>query len=155
MTSAEKRRSSKSAKKSPVAAVGKDLAAKERASAVVEKFKAWRTANKLSQRQAAAVMVMHDLPVSIPSIQSWEQGVQLPGMFAAKALETFLEQHPKITDAPVYGRWKSPNKDVAEIHKLRKTGMTLLSIAQRFGISESAVSRICAGHRRAKAELTS
>ena len=40
MTSAEKRRSSKSAKKSPAAAVGKDLAAKERASAVVEKFKA-------------------------------------------------------------------------------------------------------------------
>ena len=43
-----------------------------------------------------------------------------------------------------------PNKDIAEIHKLRKTAMTSLSIAQRFGISESAVSRICAGHRRAK-----
>jgi hypothetical protein len=82
--------------------------------------------------------------------QSWEQGVQFPGTFATKALETFLEQDPVITDAPVYGRWKSPNKDIAEIHKLRKTGMTLLSIAQRFGISESAVSRICAGHRRAR-----
>jgi hypothetical protein len=62
----------------------------------------------------------------------------------------FTEQHPKITDAPVYGRWKSPNKDIAEIRKLRKSGLTLLSIAQRFGISGSAVSRICAGNRRAR-----
>jgi transcriptional regulator with XRE-family HTH domain len=150
MTSAEKRRSSKSVRKSSAVGAGTGVAAKERAFTVVEKLKAWRAANKLSQRQAAAVMGMHDLPVSIPSLQSWEQGVQFPGMFATKALETFLEQHPKITDAPVYGRWKNPNKDVAEIHKLRKTGMTLLSIAQRFGISESAVSRICAGNRRAK-----
>jgi transcriptional regulator with XRE-family HTH domain len=145
MNASTKLRSSKSVKKSPAVAAGK-----ERASAVVEKFKAWRTANKLSQRQAAAVMGMHDLSVSIPSIQSWEQGVTSPGKFATKALETFLEQHPRITDAPVYGRWKSPDKDIAEIHKLRKSGMTLLSIAQRFGITESAVSRICAGHRRAK-----
>jgi transcriptional regulator with XRE-family HTH domain len=49
----------------------------------------------------------------------------------------------------VYGRWKSPDKDIAEIHKLRKSGMTLLSIGERFGLSESAVSRICAGNRRA------
>jgi transcriptional regulator with XRE-family HTH domain len=150
MNASEKRRSFKSLKKLPADTTGKDMIAKERASKVVEKFKAWRAANKLSQRQAAAVMGMHDFPVSIPSIQSWEQGVQTPGKLAAKALEAFLEQHPKITDAPVYGRWKSPNKDIAEIHKLRKSGMTLLSIAQRFGISESAVSRICAGHRRAK-----
>jgi transcriptional regulator with XRE-family HTH domain len=145
-----KLRPSKSVKNSSTDAAGKDLSAKERGSAIVQRFKEWRQANKLSQRQAAAVMGIYDLPVSIPSIQSWEQGVQTPGKLAAKALETFLEQHPKITDAPAYGRWKSPNKDVAEIHKLRKTGMTLLSIAQRFGISESAVSRICAGHRRAK-----
>lgn len=150
MNASEKRRSFKSLKKLPAATTGKDMAAKERASTVVEKFKAWRAANKLSQRQAAAVMGMHDFPVSIPSIQSWEQGVQPPGKLAAKALEVFLERHPKITDAPVYGRWKSPNKDIAEIHKLRKSGMTLLSIAQQFGISESAVSRICAGNRRAK-----
>jgi transcriptional regulator with XRE-family HTH domain len=145
MNVSTKLRSSKSVKKSPTAAAGK-----ERASAVIEKLKAWRTANKLSQRQAAAVMGMHDFPVSIPSIQSWEQGVQTPGKLAARALEAFLEQHPKITDAPAYGRWKSPNKDIAEIRKLRKSGMTLLSIAQRFGISESAVSRICAGNRRAR-----
>jgi transcriptional regulator with XRE-family HTH domain len=150
MTSAEKPRSSKSVKRLLATITGSGVAAKERASAVVDKFKVWRKANKLSQRQAAAVMGMHDLPVSIASIQSWEQGIQFPGMFATKALETFLEQHSKITDAPVYGRWKTPNKDIAEIRKLRKSGMTLLSIAQRFGISESAVSRICAGHRRAK-----
>jgi transcriptional regulator with XRE-family HTH domain len=53
----------------------------------VEKLKAWRAANKLSQRQAAAVMGMYDLPVSIPSIQSWEQGVRTPGKLAARALE--------------------------------------------------------------------
>src|ERR1700692_1558146 len=112
MTSSAKLRSSKGVRKLPDVAAGRDLESKERASAVVKKFKAWRMANKLSQRQAAAVMGMHDLPVSIPSIQSWEQGVQFPGIFATKALETFLEQHSKITDAPVYGRWKSPNRDV-------------------------------------------
>ena len=89
MNASIKLRSSKSVKKLPATTIGKDLAAKERASSVVEKFKAWRTANKLSQRQAAAVMGMHDWPVSIPSIQSWEQGVQFPGKFATKALENF------------------------------------------------------------------
>ena len=94
---------------------------------------------------------MHDFPVSIPAIQSWKQGVTAPGKLAAKALEAFLEQHPKITDAPKFGRWSSPNKDVPEIRNLRKSGMTLLSIGERFGLSESAVSRICAGNRRATA----
>jgi len=150
MIASEKRRSSKSVRKSPTFAAGTGVAAKERASAVVEKLKAWRTANKLSQRQAAAVMGIQDLPVSIPAIQSWEQGVTSPGKLAARALETFLEQHPKIADAPKFGRWSVPNKDVPEIRKLRKSGMTLFSIAQRFGLSESAVSRICAGNRRAE-----
>jgi hypothetical protein len=62
----------------------------------------------------------------------------------SKDLETFLAQYPKITDAPVYGRWKSPSKDVPEIRNLRMAGITLLSTGQRFGLSESAVSRICA-----------
>ena len=107
MTSAEKRRSSKSVRKLPAVAAGTGVAAKERASAVVEKLKAWRTANKLSQRQAAAVMGMHDLPVSIPSIQSWEQGVQTPGKLAARALETFLERF-RLTNHMVGGVGAGP-----------------------------------------------
>jgi hypothetical protein len=46
-------------------------------------------------------------------------------------------------------RWKSPvsKEAVTEIRKPREGGMALLTIAQRFGISESAVSRICAGNK--------
>src|ERR1700730_16833785 len=55
---------------------------------------------------------------------------------------------------PVISR-RTVNK--AEIRALRKQGLTLLSLAQRFKISESGVSRICSekqrpsGRRRTKA----
>jgi transcriptional regulator with XRE-family HTH domain len=150
MIASEKRRSSRNLAKSPAVSTAKGLSVKGRTSTAIEKLKEWRKVNNLSQRQAVEVMGMRDFPVTAASLKSWEQGVTIPGKFAARALEAFLEQHPKITDAPVYGRWSSPNKDVPEIRKLRKSGMTLLSIGQRFGLSESAVSRICAGNRRAK-----
>jgi transcriptional regulator with XRE-family HTH domain len=151
MTASEKRRSSRNLAKSPAISTAKNLSVKGRTSPIIEKLKEWRKNNNLSQRQAVEVMGMRDFPVTAASLKSWEQGVTSPGKLASKALESFLVQHPKITDAPVYGRWKSPNKDVGEIRKLRKSGMTLLSIGERFGLSESAVSRICAGNRRATA----
>jgi len=151
MTASKKRRSFRDPAKLAAVTMAQDLSVKGRTSPVIEKLKEWRKNNNLSQRQAVEVMGMRDFPVTAASLKSWEQGVTAPGKLAAKALEAFLEQHPRITDAPVYGRWKSPNKDVGEIRKLRKSGMTLLSIGERFGLSESAVSRICAGNRRATA----
>jgi len=150
MNASETRHSSKNLKKLPDVTSGKDLSVRERCSPVIAKLKKWRKTNNLSQRQAVEVMDMRDFPVTAASLKSWEQGVTVPGKLAAKALDAFLEQHPKITDAPKFGRWSAPNKNVPKIRKLRMTGMTLLSIGQKFGLSESAVSRICAGNRRAK-----
>jgi hypothetical protein len=45
-------------------------------------------------------------------------------------------------------------EDIAHILKLRQGGMTLSNIAQRYGITESAVSLICAGKRTRKARGT-
>jgi transcriptional regulator with XRE-family HTH domain len=116
------------------------------------KLKAWRKTNKLSQRQAAEVMASHDFPVLVETLQRWEGGFRSPGRLISKVLETFLRDHEIITDPPVYGRWKRPVSEeaVEEIRKLREGGIPLLTIAQRFGISESSVSRICSGNRRAK-----
>jgi hypothetical protein len=77
------------------------------------------------------------------TLQKWEVGFRSPGRFAAKAMEHFLDEHPTIDDPPVVGRWKN------QLPELRENGATLLTIAERFGISESSVSRICAGNRRA------
>lgn len=118
----------------------------------MEKLKSWRKTNNLSQRQAVAVMESSGLEVPLLTLQKWEGGFRSPGRFALSALDQFLEQHPTVTDAPVYGRWKTtmPDSKVSEMRKLRANGMSLLSLAERFGISESSVSRICRGERRAK-----
>lgn len=47
---------------------------------------------------------------------------------------------------------KVSDAQVEEIRKLRESGTTLLSIAEQFHITESSVSRICAGNQRQKAE---
>jgi transcriptional regulator with XRE-family HTH domain len=119
-------------------------------SPAIKRLKQWRYVNHLSQRQAIDVMKARDFKVALTTLQAWEQRNIHPGHFTEKALDAFLEQFPTITDAPTYGRWVTPEKKIAEIHKLRKTGATLASIGEKFGLSESAVSRICAGNRRAK-----
>jgi DNA-binding transcriptional regulator YiaG len=90
--------------------------------------------------------------LSIPyhTLEVWDTGVRNPGRFAAQVLSKFLEDHPVITDAPRYTRHKISPEQVTEIHRLRKQSLTLGQIAQKFGISESSVSRICSGSRRAK-----
>jgi DNA-binding transcriptional regulator YiaG len=145
----EKRERFRQLKTLPNLGTPKELAVKQHTAklpAVVQKLKAWRKTNKLSQRQAAAVMNAHDLPVLLETLQRWEGGFRSPGRLISKVLEAFLRDHPSITDAPVFGRWKNPVSEeaVTEIRKLRKSGMTLVTIGQRFGISESVVSRICA-----------
>src|SRR5215469_16388550 len=108
---------------------------------VIAKLKAWRTANKLSQRQAVEVMNARDVPVRLRTFQAWEVRARYPEVFTARALEAFLSQYPTITDPPIFGRWKDKvsEEQVTEILKLRQQGMTLTQIAQRYGITEGAV----------------
>jgi transcriptional regulator with XRE-family HTH domain len=151
----EKRARFRALKTLPNLITGKDPAVKQRDDtlpAVVQKLKAWRKTNKLSQRQAVEVMASHDFPVLVETLQRWEIGFRKPGRLISKVLEAFLRDHQIIAAPPVYGRWKRPVSEeaVEEIRKLREGGMPLLTIAQRFGISDSAVSRICSKNRRAK-----
>jgi DNA-binding transcriptional regulator YiaG len=74
--------------------------------AVIQRLKAWREANKLSQRQAVAVMQARECPITLSTLQAWERSWRSPGQLASKALVAFLSQYPTITDAPVYGRWR-------------------------------------------------
>jgi hypothetical protein len=103
----------------PSVSTAKTLAAKQRGaktSAIVERFKAWRHSNGLSQRQAALVMQERGVDLPLLTLQKYEIHDRLPGRFAAQAIERFLDEHPVITDAPVLGRWKNqfPDSKVAE-----------------------------------------
>ena len=121
---------------------------------VVARLKAWRTKNNLSQRQAVMVLQANGFKLSTGAIQKWEGGFLAPGRMATLALTYFLNEHPTITDPPKVraskdhrGRpsgWNPalPESKVAEIRALRAQGLTLLSIAERLGVSESTVSRI-------------
>ena len=118
------------------------------APAIIHKLRAWRAKNSLSSRASAIVMNARGFVVSHRTLESWDSGARVPSRFAAQALESFLAQHPIITDAPKYARDKLSDEQVAEIRAMRNNGDELLTIAQRFGISESAVSRLARGERR-------
>jgi DNA-binding transcriptional regulator YiaG len=66
------------------------------AAPVIERLKAWRQANNLSQTQAVEVMLAAGLPVKLKTLQGWESGRHSPQPIAAAALERFLDQHPTI-----------------------------------------------------------
>ena len=72
---------------------------------IVQRLRAWRRRNGLSQRAAAEVMQAHDCPVSISTLQAWEQGRHQPGKLAERMLGVFLKEHPIIENPPKYGRW--------------------------------------------------
>jgi DNA-binding transcriptional regulator YiaG len=119
--------------------------------AVIMKLRKWREANGgLSARQTSSVMEARGLMIPYHTLESWESGARKPGRFAAEALSKFLEDHPNVDDAPQYMRHKISPEQVTEILALRKQDLTLGAIAQKFNISESSVSRICSGSRRAK-----
>ena len=118
--------------------------------AIIHKLRAWKLENSLSARASAAVMNARGLVISFRTLEAWNSGLRTPSRFAAQALENFLAQHPVITDAPKYQRYKLTDEQVAEIRQLRENGGDLVSIAARFGISESAVSRLARGKRRKK-----
>lgn len=64
---------------------------------VIQQLIRWRKANRLSQAQAAHVLVDAGLPVSVRTLQSWEIGRRSPQPLSAAALARFLEEHPSVS----------------------------------------------------------
>jgi DNA-binding transcriptional regulator YiaG len=64
---------------------------------VIERLKAWRETNNLSQAQAVEAMLAAGLPAKLKTLQGWEIGRHSPQPITAAALERFLDQHPTIT----------------------------------------------------------
>jgi transcriptional regulator with XRE-family HTH domain len=123
---------------------------------IMQKLKAWRKKNGMSQR--SAVKVLNDGGVKLPlaTYQKYEGGFLNPGRWALAAIERFLDDHKTVTDPPTFGRWKKPlpAEQKTEIRKLRKNGVSILSLAQKFEISESGVSRICSDKPRTRTPKT-
>jgi transcriptional regulator with XRE-family HTH domain len=89
-----------------VATLEKFLGAQERLSAarrrktispVIERLKAWRQANNLSQSEAVEVLLAAGLPVKLRTLQDWETARRSPRPLSASALDRFLDEHPAIT----------------------------------------------------------
>jgi transcriptional regulator with XRE-family HTH domain len=122
-------------------------------SSVIDELRAWRERNGLSQRQAAEVLVAGGVPVVLSTLARWEIGYRRPGRLAAALLKEFLKRHAKVKGV-VERRYRKAAPTVsaavvARVRDLRASGKTLREIGRQVGISESAVSRICAGSRRA------
>jgi transcriptional regulator with XRE-family HTH domain len=64
---------------------------------VIERLKAWREVNNLSQSQAVKILIAEGLPAKLRTLQDWEIGRHSPQPITAAALERFLDQHPRIT----------------------------------------------------------
>ena len=60
---------------------------------VIERLKAWREANHLSQSQAVEVLVAAGLPAKLRTLQDWETGRRSPRGLSISALERFLNEH--------------------------------------------------------------
>jgi len=84
-----------------VAAIARFLAEKEKLSTksgqksvapVIERLKAWREANNLSQSQAVKLLNAAGLPAKVKTLQGWEIGRHSPQAITAAALEQFLAQ---------------------------------------------------------------
>ena len=67
---------------------------------VVERLKAWREANSLSQSQAVEFLIAAGLPAKLKTLQGWEIGRHSPQAITAAALERFLDQHPTHRSLP-------------------------------------------------------
>ncbi len=81
-------------KKSEASALQKSVAP------VIERLKAWREANNLSQSQAVQILLAAGLPAKVRTLQAWEIGRHSPQAITAAALERFLDEHPKIDHRP-------------------------------------------------------
>ncbi len=67
---------------------------------VIERLKAWREVNNLSQSEAVEVLRSAGLPAKVKTLQAWEIGRNSPQPITPPALEQFLDQHPRITHPP-------------------------------------------------------
>jgi transcriptional regulator with XRE-family HTH domain len=67
---------------------------------VIERLKAWREANNLSQSQAVEALIVAGLPAKLKTLQGWEIGRHSPQPITAAALERFLDQHPANPSPP-------------------------------------------------------
>jgi transcriptional regulator with XRE-family HTH domain len=118
----------------------------------MKRLVAWRIRNGLSQRGAVEVLGRLDFgEIALGTLQKWEEEARAPGRFTAKCLSRFLDEHPVIKDVPRGGGLRkdpTPAGTVAKIVKARGAGETLRAIGERFGISESSVSKIAKGTRR-------
>ena len=85
-----------------VAALARFLAEQEKLSTtsgqktvapVVERLKAWRQANNLSQSQAVELLIAAGLPAKLKTLQGWESERHSPHPITAAALAQFLDQH--------------------------------------------------------------
>jgi transcriptional regulator with XRE-family HTH domain len=125
---------------------------KKKMSAVIQKLKEWRKRNSLSQKQAIDVMAVRQFKFAYSTLVKYEGGFSSPDRFTAEAIERFLYQYPVIDDAPNYGRQTDPlpAEKVEQIKALRAQDLDMKTIGEQLGISESSVSRILGGKRRAR-----
>ena len=67
----------------------------QRQSLLIDRFKAWRTAQGLSQAKAAQVLTGAGLPIAVRTLQQWEIGRRSPQSVTVAALERFLVEQEK------------------------------------------------------------
>jgi DNA-binding transcriptional regulator YiaG len=72
-----------------------------RLSPLIVRFKAWRTAQGLSQSKAARALGDAGLPIALRTLQQWEIGRRSPQSVTAAALERFLAEQEKFSKARV------------------------------------------------------
>jgi transcriptional regulator with XRE-family HTH domain len=85
-----------------------------RLSPLIQRLKAWRKANDLSQPEAAGLLAEAGLPIALATLQQWEIGRRSPQSVTAAALQRFLTNQEKLsatrrhkTIAPVIQRLKA------------------------------------------------
>src|SRR4029077_17102006 len=67
---------------------------------VIERLKARRQANNLSQSQAVKLLNAAGLPAKLKTLQGWEIAWHSPQAITAAALERFLDQHATHPSPP-------------------------------------------------------
>ena len=100
-----------------VAALARFLAEQEKLSTtsekktvapVIERLKAWREANNLSQSQTVEVLIAAGLPAKLRTLQDWETGRRSPRGLSTSALERFLNEYPRGITHPFSNRTPPP-----------------------------------------------
>jgi DNA-binding transcriptional regulator YiaG len=100
-----------------VAALARFLVEQEKLSAtsgkktvapVIERLKAWREANNLSQLQTVEVLIAAGLPAKLRTLQDWETGRRSPRGLSSSALERFLNEHSEGITHPFSNRTPPP-----------------------------------------------